>query len=361
MRDIGVFYQDLCHVRQEHLKISGDYDSNDFGDLMTNKVVFLTVGGGFTTSFTIPSDWTNTNVIEILSAGGNGANGVAGGAAGGAGSSGGYSQTLDSTNFSPGDVVAIQLGVPGSGNGSGNDTFIKDVGGTVRCLAQSGISATTFTGAAAPGVTRAVGPALIRNGTAGVSLGSNVNLRGGAGGTGAPGPSGLGKAGGTNGASLSGGGGGGSDNGGAGNNAGSSSSGGAGGTDNTGLHSGAGATTTTLAGTGSNGAGAGGGVGSGALVGSNTGGTATSEVLWISTAGPTAGPGGGGGGGGGDVTLGGGTGGSGGYGSGGAGGAAELSTGGGGGSGGLSIIVLTYTVSGGVTAFSSTLSMMGVG
>lgn len=306
---------------------------------MVNKVLFLTVAGGFSTSFPIPADWTNVNTIEILSAGGNGANGVTGAAAGAPGSCAGYSKSLNLTGFTPGGTAVIQLGVPGSGNGSGNDTLIKDSSGTTVCLAQSGNNASGITGGAVPGVTRAVGNSLIRNGTAGATLGGSATNRGGGGGTGAPGPAGLGKIGGLNGGGQSGGGGGGADNGGAGGIGGTN--GGTGGTDAGGLNAGAGATTTTNATSGTNGAGSGGGTFTSIHL---DGAPGNYEPLWTSTAGPTAGPGGGGGAPG--VISGGalcGVAGATTYGDGGAGGASGTTSQSNGAVGGVSIIVLTYT------------------
>ena len=105
--------------------------------------IFLTSG----TSWTVPSDWNNTNnTIEVIGGGGGGGGGFSdssgsGGGGGGAGGGGAYSKVSNVTLL-PGATVTISVGNAGGGgaastNGTaGGDTYICN--STVNCATITG-------------------------------------------------------------------------------------------------------------------------------------------------------------------------------------------------------------------------------
>ena len=90
--------------------------------------IFLTSG----TSWSVPSDWSNSaNTIEVIGGGGGGAS-AAGAPAGGGG--GAYSK-ITNLSLTPGGSANIQVGSGGSMGNAGGDTWFNGSGGT--CAAQS--------------------------------------------------------------------------------------------------------------------------------------------------------------------------------------------------------------------------------
>jgi hypothetical protein len=282
-----------------------------------NKVIFLTAG---TTSFTIPSDWTAVNKIEVIGGGAGGKTGAA--AASGGGGGGQYRVATNTAGLSGSIQVSIGASV-GAGVGGNNTWWNGASFGAATLSAQGGLTTATATGGLG-GSTGAGGSG--SNGGPG-GLGGATALTGGGGG-GAAGPGGVGGTGGPGdntaaGADFGGGG---------GSGAGTSSAGGTGGT---------GTTSAGAGGTNANGGGPGGASGSGAGVTPAVGtGVWTSTHLsdGTTTSVVTKSTGGGGGGGGSASGAGGSATGTDCH--GGGGGGAGNGTGG---SGGAGLIVITYT------------------
>jgi hypothetical protein len=290
------------------------------------KVIFLTTTGAGT--WTVPSDWSNTNTVETIGGGGGGRVAAAGGGGGGGGA---YSSRSNITTFTPGStVVNFSVGAGGAAGVTGGDTWF---GATTLAAslvgAKGGVGATAATGAAG-GLNTSGFPTSggVRNSGGAGGTGSAGVLTGGGGG-GAGGPGGTGGGGGAGDATATG-----QDSGGGGGSgAGLTTAGGVGGPGGTGT--GAGGTNAT-----------GGGTGGTAAASSGAGGSATAATgMWTSThlpdtttASVVGAATGGGGGGGGSAT---GT----------AGNGADFGGGGGGrgtGTGGTSqagngIIIITYT------------------
>lgn len=92
--------------------------------------IFLTSG----TTWTVPSDWSNSNnVIEVIGGGGGGAVGGTGSGTndGGGGGGGGSYAKITNANLSPGSTVGISIGSAGTGattsaqnGGSGGNTYL---------------------------------------------------------------------------------------------------------------------------------------------------------------------------------------------------------------------------------------------
>jgi len=90
----------------------------------------------------VPSDWNDTNTIEVVGAGGGGGGGGSGGgqAPGGGGGGGAYS-TISDLDLTPGGTATFQVGVGGPGGSdtgdgtTGTDTIFNGSGTT--CSAQS--------------------------------------------------------------------------------------------------------------------------------------------------------------------------------------------------------------------------------
>lgn len=236
-------------------------------------VIILTSG----TSWTVPSDWTNTNQIETWGAGGGGGNNPpqnSGGSGGGA-----YSSSSNLTGLSG----SISIGI---GAGGGNGTTGGNGGGTWfngSSVATGTVSSNGGTGVlnvaagGAGGTTGGNGTTKFAGGAGGTADGTSGD--GGAGGGGAAGPAGAGVAGAANSGAAGG-------NGGAGDN-GSGGAGGAGGASGASGHAGT---------ANSNGAGGGGGGGHSGTPGAGAGGLPGGGGGGVGT-GPSSGNGGIGGGG----------------------------------------------------------------
>lgn len=312
-----------------------------------SNVTFTDIGGGQCrafitsgTSFTVPSDWSNTsNSIEVIGGGGGGSGGNAGNTGSGSGGGGAYSK-ISNLSLTPGASITYAIGVGGtagtvSGNGgAGGDTWFNGNSFAVSSVAAQGAGGGVQGGTGGAGGAAGSSIGITKySGGAGGFTGSGRSS--GSGGGGAAGPNGTGGAGGSTPAGGTGGGAGGGGNGGgsAGSQATVGSIGGAGGNNSSGSGGGAGGTVNI----GSNGLSGGGGGGgfSGGTAGA-FGGNGGNGIEWDAT----HGSGGGGGGAGGNTTNIGGTGGL--YGGGGGGGASGSGQGIGG-SGKQGIIVITYT------------------
>jgi hypothetical protein len=117
---------------------------------MVDTVVFLTSTGANT--WTVPSDWSDTNTIEVIGGGGGGARSAAGNGGGGGGG-GGYSKTTNLAGLTPGGSVDYFVGAAGAGatadntNGTaGGDTWF--VGAPVEITFGSSGGATVAAGVA---------------------------------------------------------------------------------------------------------------------------------------------------------------------------------------------------------------------
>ena len=146
-----------------------------------------------TSPWDIPSDWNDTNTIEVVGAGGGGGGGGTGGGQGPAGGGGGGAYSLLSNlDLTPGGNATFEIGVGGPGgsgasNGSdGTDTIFNGSGTT--CSAQSicakgGISGKSDANGGAGGAggvgTNGIGDTR-RSGGTGANAGGNTG--GGAGG-----------------------------------------------------------------------------------------------------------------------------------------------------------------------------------
>ena len=131
-------------------------------------------------TITMPGYWTNNNNIHALGGGQSGARANSG--LGGIGGS--WSTIANTTAFSPGDLVSINIGVGGTGSlVAGGDTWLKNLSGTKILQAKGGGS-----GSSNIGDSNHVGGIALTP-TGGGSFGSQ---RGGGGGGGAAGPNGPG-------------------------------------------------------------------------------------------------------------------------------------------------------------------------
>ncbi|MBI5457877.1 hypothetical protein HY971_04105 [Candidatus Kaiserbacteria bacterium] len=331
----------------------------------TQKVIFLTTTG--INTWTVPSDWSSTNTIEVIGAGGGGGNqlGVANdsGAGGGGGA---YSKITNLTGLSSGGSVTYAVGAAGThaqpGTDGGDTFFNRTTGSAGTCADTTSVCAKGGTGGSAghPGGAGTGGAAGSGTGTTKNSGGNGGNAGGygAGGGGGSAGPNGNAGAGG-NGANPfasakdAGGGGGGSGGGtnGGDGTASAGSIGGNGGNNYLGSGGGAGANDADDSGSsGSNGTSGGGGGGAdGGPTGPSVGGDGSQLSVWTQTSNSAvAGPGGGGGGG---ATHDSGTtsrqgGNAGGYGAAGGGGGSDNGGPSLGGDGTQGIIVITYTSSG---------------
>lgn len=285
-------------------------------------IIVLTSG----TSWTVPSDWVNTNnKIEAIGPGGNGFNSASG--------AGGMYASISNVTLTPGASISYQVGL----GGSQNDTWFST---TTTLLAKAGTNATAFNaGGTAPATTAGVGTVKFKGGNGR----SNGNVFGGYGGGAAAGPNGAGGDSGSSGGN--GGGGGGGANGGAIGGTGATGTGGTGGNGRGGTGGGAGGSGVGVNGTaGTAASGGGGGGASGDVSSANTpanGGDGAQETIWTVSS-VNYGPGGGGGGGSGTASPGGGNGG--GYGGGGGASGRNQSPNATAGSGSQGILVITYTV-----------------
>ncbi|WP_316228456.1 RHS repeat-associated core domain-containing protein [Bradyrhizobium sp. SZCCHNR1039] len=303
--------------------------------------IFLTSG----TTWTVPSDWNNSNnAIEVIGGGGGGGGGSSSSVDEGAGGGGGgaYSKTAN-LSLQAGATITYQVGTGGSaGNvgsagSAGGDSYFNGSGAS--CASQSvcakgggggSISSGYNAASGGAGGAAASGIGAVRY-SGGAGGGSGATSNGGGGGGGAAGPNGNGGAGGTSGQNGSGAGGGG--NGGGSNGA----SAGAGGNNYAGTGGGSAGSTGVPGGNGSNGGGGGAGYWNGSAWVNNAGGSGSTGTEWDSTHGSGGGAASGAGGGG--TTVG-------------ANGSAGLYGGGGAGRSGLGtagsagaqgLIVITYT------------------
>jgi hypothetical protein len=318
---------------------------------MTVKVIFLTSG----TTWTVPSDWSNTNTVEAIGGGGGGGGSQLFGSAGGGGGGGAYVTISNISTLSAGNVVNIQIGQGGSGGhngngGAGTDTIFDTTNNTV--VAKGGGAGQANGGTANGGAGASCTPSTgAHSGGASGAAGAG----GGSGGGGAGGPNGVGKAGGGS-AGFDGGSGGGAGDNGSNGATGSGTTGSNGGAAHDSTAGGTGGSPGNPGNPGSHGSGGGGG---GSGVG-GAGGKGGDGIDWTQTSdSAVAGPGGGAGGAGQSRNLAGGNGGTGGnYGAGG-GGSGYISSSGtsNGGPGANGIIVVTYTVSSPSASVSETMAL----
>lgn len=294
----------------------------------SSQTVALTSG----TTWLVPADFTASNSIQIIGAGGSGTNGIANTSAGAPGGGAEFSKIIN-VNLTPGSTVNIQV----AAGGSGQDTYLQNNTNTTVVLAKAGGNASGLT--AGLGGTGGIGP----NGNFAGGKGINTitgTSKGGGGGGGSAGPSGVGKDGGRQTSASAGGGGGGGSNGGL-STAGASistASGGNGGQGTSGTGQGLGSVGSTPATSGTLGGGGGGG---GGTTGHGQAGNGGNDTCFDATHGA-----GGGGGGGGGAVIGsgnenGGNGGT--YGGGAGGGGSAVATAGTAGTPGQGIIFITYT------------------
>jgi hypothetical protein len=170
--------------------------------------IFLTSG----TTWTVPTDWSNSNnTIEAIGGGGGGGGGFSdgsgsGGEGGGGGGSGAYAKAVN-VSLSPGSTVTVAIGsggsagatgasgVKGTAGGTGGDTYLCN--STSNCSSITGSSVVVGAkggGGGDAGFTATVGAAGAA-GSAASSVGSTTRS-GGAGGTGGTTSSGAGGGGG---------------------------------------------------------------------------------------------------------------------------------------------------------------------
>jgi hypothetical protein len=172
---------------------STNTSNNTGGAFVTQKIVYVIATAG-TTSWTVPSDWSNTdNNIQLIGAGGGGgtSSAVTNRRGGGGGGGGGYTSV---TNFStaPNSTVSLVLGTGGAANTAGSATTFAS--GTYT----AGGGGAGTAGTVSPGGNGAGGVGSTYNGGAGgVAYFSGNGAAGGPGG-GAAGPRGNGGDGGGN-------------------------------------------------------------------------------------------------------------------------------------------------------------------
>jgi hypothetical protein len=234
------------------------------------------------TSWTVPSDWTSNNTVEVIAGGAGGVNAAPGGGGGG----GSYSLKANIA-LTPGSNVSIGIGVGGATTTAGGNTWFNGNSlSNASVSAQAGQAPSGGTGGLGGNATVSIGTTKFSGGNGGTG---NTNGHGGGGGAG--GPNGTGASGGSGGPGGSEGsaGGGGSGGGSAGSQS-LSTTGGAGGNNFAG--SGGGVPTTV-----NGGAGTAGGGGAGAGNAGGLGGAGGAGTEWDATHGS-------GGGGGGDFTAG---------------------------------------------------------
>lgn len=176
-------------------------------------VVILTTG----TSWTVPSDWSNTsNTIEVIGGGAGGSNGTTGdtsnGNLGGRGGGGGAYASVTNLTLTPGGSIVIQIGQAGGVAANATDTFFNRTAGvandctdTVSVCADNGLTGAGSTGGVGGLAANSVGT-VTRNGGSGGSAGTytagNDAGSGGGGGGGGAGPSAVGTTGSNGGASA---------------------------------------------------------------------------------------------------------------------------------------------------------------
>lgn len=154
--------------------------------------IFLTSG----TTWTVPSDWSNSNnTIEVIGGGGGAGAGFSdssgsGGEGGGGGGGGAYSKATNVT-LSPGSTVSISIGVAGSGGASsgnsgsaGGDTYLCNSINNCGSIAGSAVVVGAKGGSGGVAGASAVPGAGGAGGVAASGIGS-TKFGGGAGGTGA--------------------------------------------------------------------------------------------------------------------------------------------------------------------------------
>ncbi|HEX2859644.1 MAG TPA: SPRY domain-containing protein [Alphaproteobacteria bacterium] len=272
---------------------------------LPTKTVFLTSG----TTWTVPSDWSGDNTIEVIGAGGGGGFGAGGGTTyAGSGGGGGYAKAT-SVTLTIGASISYNVGMGGvaatpatSGAGSaGGDTWFNGASLAVASVGAKGgtggTSGSGGTGGAASSARGGAGGGTTNPGApyaySGGNSGGGSGYVSGPGGGGAAGPNGNGANGGDmSSAGSAGSGGGGGANGGSVGGNGTSTTGGAGGANRFGGGGGGAATASVDSTAGAFGAGGGGGVSSAHGLGSKGG----DGIEW-------GGAGAGGGGGGGESSI----------------------------------------------------------
>jgi hypothetical protein len=189
-------------------------------------VTFLTSPTGSNQTYSIPLDWSPSNIAEAIGAGGSGAGGTNNSNCGGPAGGGAYSKSVNLTGLSAGGSATYRIGTGAAGgaaatNGTDggdswfNDTALPTTGqavgakGGAKGLATSGAGAG---GAAAGGYATGTGNVKTSGGAGGTNVAlyctSGAGAAGGAGGTGGAGGVDAGTA-----ANAAAGGGGGADNG----------------------------------------------------------------------------------------------------------------------------------------------------
>lgn len=146
---------------------------------MTTITVAITAGS----TWVVPSDWSNTNTVYCIGAGGS--SGSGGGGGGGA--------CAFSSNFAlvPGAILPIQIGIGGGTTGSGAATANTWFLSTSTLVAAGGATTVTTTGAAGGSTANSVGGTKYAGGAGGTFSSGNYAGSGG----GAAGSSGTGAAG----------------------------------------------------------------------------------------------------------------------------------------------------------------------
>lgn len=264
-------------------------------------VTFLTSGAGSNQSWSLPSDWSTNNYVEVIGAGGPGWGNLH--SVGGGGCGGDYAKSVGLTGLSGSITYRAGDGKTGGSTGgavAGGDSWFNDTAfpTTGQAVGAKGGNAggswtqATAQNAASTAYAVGTGSAKYSGGRGGFISAGNA----GSGAGGAASPLGAGKDGGTpnnSGTPDAGGGGGASGGGSNGGNASGTTSGAGGNND---ASAGGGAASTGAANNGSNpsgvGHGAGGGSGGGASGSSNNGGNGGAGQDWDSTHGAGAGGGG---------------------------------------------------------------------
>ena len=242
-------------------------------NLADAKAVFITSG----TTWTVPDDWTNSNIIEVIGGGGSGRN-AASTAQGGGGGGGAYAGISNITTLTRGGSVTVQIGQGGAApadntNGNaGTDTFFnRTVGSADTCADTVSVCAKGGSGGTTSGGAGGLASGSVGTTKYGGGAGGTIGSSGSGGGGGAAGPDGVGAIGGAGAPAYFTGGGGGGNGGGTAGAAGASSlPSGGGGNNSRGFGGGAGRVnflSNGIAGTKGGGGGGGGDTGNGATGG----------------------------------------------------------------------------------------------
>lgn len=149
-------------------------------------VIFLTSG----TTWTVPSDWTNTNTIEVIGGGAAGRTGSVGNYYGGGGGGGAYSKSSNLT-LTPGASVTVRIGSGGAADTAGGDTIFNGTGTTCDA-AQTNEVCAKGGGVAAAGAGNQGSGGSSGSGVGTTKYSGGAGFSNGGGGGGAAGPNGAG-------------------------------------------------------------------------------------------------------------------------------------------------------------------------